>query len=343
MGDYEILKNLVEFNTIKDKENNKLFDYLEKYLKNYGFVTEEKGKNLVMSIGEECRLGFLGHVDTVEFIEGWKNKPHKFTQEGNKLYGLGVCDMKGGIAAIVDAIKKVDFSKLKNGMKLYFTYDEEIGFSGTYDLVKAKEKFPATMIFGEPTNNMVLNGGKGLLEVECYFKGIKVHSSTPDKGKSANLNAVKFIYEMNEFYEKNIKGYEEKRFEVPYTTMNVGILNGGSAKNSIPAECYATFDFRLAKSEHAESITEKMNEISLKYDCEIKIIEKIYPFINEVDFIKTDGCASFMTEASLIDTESKLILGVGPVTAHEVDEHITVESYDMLVNQYKDIIEKICK
>ena len=342
MMNYEVLKKLVEFDTIKDKENVKLFNYVEELLKTYGFTTLQKDKNLVMSIGNDYKLGFLGHADTVEFIKGWDSRPHEFTIKENKLFGLGVCDMKGGIAAMIDAIATTDFSKLKSGMKLYLTYDEEIGFSGTYDLVKQDEHFPEVMIFGEPTANKVLIGGKGLLEVDCFFKGIKVHSSTPEKGKSANLNAVKFVYEMNEFYEKEIKSFEEPAFEVPYTTMNLGILNGGSAKNSIPAECTATFDFRLAKKEHAEDIINKLNELAQKYECEIKIIETIYPFINEVDFIENGGCASFMTEASLLETKTKVILGTGPVTAHEINEYITKESYEKLVEQYKEIIQKIC-
>ena len=170
-----------------------------------------------------------------------------------------------------------------------------------------------------------------------------MHSSTPDKGKSANLNAVKFIYEINKFYEENIKDFKENAFEVPYTTMNVGILNGGSAKNSIPAECYATFDFRLAKKEHGDELITKFAELAKIYDCKVKIIENIAPFINEVNFIESDGCASFMTEASLVKSKTKVILGVGPVTAHEVNEYISKQSYEKLVEQYKDIIQKVCK
>ncbi len=344
MKKYEILKNLVEFDTIKDKENIKFMNYVEDCLKKHNFKTDLKDKNLVMSLcGKQSKLGFLGHMDTVEYIDGWDSLPHNFNEKGDKLFGLGVCDMKGGIAAMIDAIAETDFSKLEYGMKMYLTYDEEIGFSGTYDLIKRNEMFPEVMIFGEPTDNKALTGGKGLLEIECYFNGIKVHSSTPEKGKSANLNAVKFIYEVNEFYESEIKPFEELCFDVPYTTMNVGILNGGTAKNSIPAECFATFDFRLAKKEHANMLLDKFNELSQKYDCNIKVIENISPFINEVDFIKNDGCANFMTEASLINTKTKIILGAGPVTAHEVNEHITKESYDKLVQQYKDIIQRVCK
>ena len=59
--------------------------------------------------------------------------------------------------------------------------------------MKNKEQFPEVMIFGEPTNNEALVGSKGLIEYEIDFKGLKAHSSNPDKGISANLNAVKFL------------------------------------------------------------------------------------------------------------------------------------------------------
>ena len=170
---YKILKDLINFNTIGDKENSKIINYIEKYLLDLNFKTEYKGKYLIMSIGKEPRLGFLGHTDTVEYIEGWDTNPFELTQVNNKLYGLGSCDMKGGISAMLEAVSEIDFTKLKYGMKLYFTYDEEREFKGIYDIVKAKENFPQTVIFGEPTNNEILSGSKGLLEYDLKFNGIK--------------------------------------------------------------------------------------------------------------------------------------------------------------------------
>ena len=199
------------------------------------------------------------------------------------------------------------------------------------------------MIFGEPTNNEILLGSKGLLEYELTFKGKKAHSSNPEKGKSANMNAVKLLYELDDFYNKKIKPYTQSNYEVPYTTMNVGIINGGSAKNSVSANCLVTIDFRIANKEHMKIIKEKIEELSLKYDCKINIIEEIEPFINECDFVDKIKTANFMTEASLVKNCTRIILGVGPVTAHEVNEYIYVESYKKLVEQYKEIILKVCE
>ena len=141
MEKYKVLKDLVKFNTIKDKDNKEIINYLENYLKEIGFTTEYKTRNLVMSIGEDPKLGFLGHTDTVEYIKEFKD-PFELKFKDEYLFGLGVCDMKGGIAAMLDAISEINFNKLKNGMKLYFTYDEEIGFSGANELVKEYGHFP---------------------------------------------------------------------------------------------------------------------------------------------------------------------------------------------------------
>ena len=257
--------------------------------------------------------------------------PFELTKIDNRLYGLGACDMKGGIAAILDAVSKIDFSKLKYGMKLYFTYDEEIGFSGIYDIVNSKEKFPEIMIFGEPTDNQILVGSKGLLEYELKFKGIKAHSSNPAKGKSANMNAVKFIMELDEFYNEKIKKYKDNAYEIPYTTMNVGTIDGGSAKNSVSANCEVSIDFRIANKKHIKAIKEKIEILSKKYQCEINLIEEIEPFIDKTDLVDTIKTANFITEASFMQTKNRIILGVGPITAHEVNEYITEESYMNLV------------
>ena len=55
-------------------------------------------------------MGFLGHTDTVEYIDGWNSNPFELTLKDEKLYGLGVCDMKGGIAAMLAAVSQIDFS-----------------------------------------------------------------------------------------------------------------------------------------------------------------------------------------------------------------------------------------
>jgi acetylornithine deacetylase len=341
MEQYKLLRDLVGFNTIKDEQNKEIIEYIEDYLKKLGFKTEYKTKDLVMSIGDNPKVGFLGHTDTVEYIKEFEN-PFELTLRDGYLYGLGVCDMKGGIAAMLDAVSQINFNKLKNGMKLYFTYDEEIGFAGVNELVNNNEKFPQFMIFGEPTNNEIYTGHKGLIEYEIYFHGLKAHSSNPQKGISANMNAVKFLYELDKFYNEEIRIDEDNNYEIPYTTMNVGTMNGGSAKNSVPAYCEISIDFRIANKSHIEKIINKIDELSKKYKATSNITELIEPFFDEIELLGKTKTTNFMTEACKISSSKRIILGTGPVTAHEVNENISVDSYNKLINQYKELIYQIC-
>ena len=343
MTTIEILEKLVNIDTINDKDNKEILDFIEDYLSNLGFKKEYRSKILIMSYKDNYGLGFLGHSDTVEYIEGWKTNPHELVNENGILYGLGTSDMKGGIAAFLKALEETDLSKLSKGIKVYITYDEEIGFGGIYEVVNKEKNYPEYMIFGEPTDNRACTACKGLLSLKIYTEGIKVHSSRTDRGRSANSLMIKLLSELEDFYNNIIKIKEKNIYEVPYTTMNIGLLNGGSAINSVAKECYSYVDFRLSFEEHRKIILEKIDELCKKYYAKYEIDEDICPFDNEVEFIKEKNSASFMTEASFIDKTKRIILGVGPVTAHEIDEHITVESLNKLVKQYKDIIKRTCK
>ena len=335
----EVLENLVKFNTIKDKENKEILDYIENTLISMGFKTEKRDKFLIMYNKEDAQLGFLGHTDTVEFTDNWKYNKFDLTKIGNKIYGLGVCDMKSGIAAIISAISQIDFKNFDKGMKLYFTYDEEIGFSGIKDVINYENKFPSTMIIGEPTNNEIMIGSKGLMEYKIIFKGIKTHSSTPEKGKSAIMSAISFINELNIFYENKLKQDLNSNFEIPYTTMNIGKINGGSSINSVPDSCEVLIDFRTTDEEKEKSIVNILQNLKKKYGCEIKELNKISAFLTKTK-ISNKTC-NFITEASFLKND-RIILGAGPVTAHEVDEYITTESLYNLVEQYKELIEQYC-
>lgn len=336
----DVLENLVKCNTIKDVENKKILDYIESTLSVMGFKTEKKDKFLIMSNKEETSLGFLGHTDTVEFTAGWEYEKFSLTKIKNKIYGLGVCDMKSGIAAIISAISQIDFKNLKKGIKLYFTYDEEIGFSGIKDIMNYEKNFPKMVIIGEPTNNEVIVGSKGLMEYKISFKGVKTHSSTPSKGKNAIMSAISFINELNEFYENDIKNDTDTNFEMPYTTMNIGKISGGSAINSVPDSCEILVDFRTINKIEEQKIVNKLKILEEKYQAEVQELNKLSPFLNKSS-ISNKTC-NFITEASFLETD-RIILGAGPITAHEVNEYITKESLYKLVEQYKELIEKYCK
>ena len=339
MNAKELLKDLVSFNTIKDKENKEIMDYIENYLKDYNFKTERIDKCLIAYNDINPNIGFIGHTDTVDY-ESWDGDPWTLKEDGDKLIGLGSCDMKGGIASILSVISKIDLNN--NKIALYFTNDEETAFGGIYrirNLIK-----PNNIIIGEPTNNIPVYGTKGLLELKIEFYGVKCHSSTPDKGVSAIMKAVSFINELNEYYNNEIKKDLVNDFEIPWTTMNIGLINGGETLNSVPGKCMITIDFRIVKESHIEIIKDKINSILKNDQVKITISEQLPPKINNNDISFLEKISSkketkcYLTEGSVID-KNFIILGPGPDTSHQKNEYITIDKLNKTVELYQKIIE----
>ena len=351
----EILKDLVAINTIRDKENKKIMDYIEPFLMPYGFkIDRRKNKEngnevIVAEIGENPAMGFLGHTDTVDIAAGWETNPFELTEKDGMLYGLGACDMKGGIAASLWAVSQMDPEKLQKGIKLYYTYDEEIMFGGIRDLVDGEEKFPEHVIIAEPSDLAPMVGSKGLLEFIFTFKGVSTHSSAPLKGKNSNKNAVKFLNKMlaleDELAESRYDG-----FEYPSTSMNVGIIEGGKAMNTVPNETKVYLDFRICDSEKEyEKIRKYVDDAIAVFVAEYVIINDIPSFYNESETVKfyeqeTGNERRTMcgiSEASFFKGD-RVIIGPGPETAHQANECISAESLQQTAELYVKAIEKLC-
>ena len=335
----DILRDLVSFNTIKDKENKEIMDYIENYLKGYGFKTERVEKCLIAYNDESPNIGFVGHTDTVDY-ESWDGDPFTLKEDGDKLIGLGACDMKGGVAAILGAIGKIDLNK--NKIALYLTNDEEISFGGIYtikDMIK-----PNNIIIGEPTNTIPIYGTKGILELKIDIFGVKCHSSTPDKGISAIMETMKLINELNNYYEKEIKTDIADDFEVPYTTMNIGMINGGETVNSVAGKCSITIDFRISKENQIEKIKNKLNKILENYKANLYVVQELPPKLNYNDISFLEKISSkketkcYLTEGSVLNKNS-IILGTGPDTSHQKNEYTSYNLLKKTESLYEKIIE----
>jgi acetylornithine deacetylase len=344
MTSIEILEKLISFNTIMDKDNFMIMDFVGDFLSKKGFEVEyifnnEQNKKCLIAKINNPNLMFIGHTDTVNY-SNWTYDPFKLTKDGNKLHGLGACDMKGGIASILSVISKIDLNK--NKIALYFTNDEEIGFGGIKDI---KDLIvPNNIIVSEPTNNIPIYGTKGLLELEIIFYGVKCPSYTHDKGINAIYDCVDFISRLKRFYNKKLKTENIVDFEIPYTTMNIGMINGGETINSVPGKCTLIIDFRIAKARHIEIIKNKLEEILKKYQANMIITDIISPrlnlndisFLEEISEKKQTKC--YLTEASAID-KNTIILGTGPDTSHQKNEYTSYELLKKTEKLYQVIIE----
>lgn len=334
----EILRKLVSYNTIRDKENKEIMDFIEEYLRKYNFIIERIDKCLIAYNDKKPNIGFIGHTDTVDY-ESWDGDPFILQERGDKLIGLGACDMKGGLATILAVIGKIDLNK--NKLALYFTNDEEISFQG---IKRIRDRIvPKNVIIGEPTDNIAIYGTKGVLELHIEFHGIKCHSSTPDKGVSAIYKCMEFIKKIQKYYDTVLKRDIVEDFEVPYTTMNIGMIRGGETVNSVAGKCEISMDFRIAKKEHINKILKKINKLLEEYDCSLEVRQMIEPNINDSDisFLEKETgkkqTKCFLTEGSYID-KNFIILGPGPDTSHQKNEFVSQKSLERLEKLYEKII-----
>ena len=351
----KILKKLVSYNTIEDKQNKEIIEWIKMYLGRYGFKCKTimdkntKKRCLIAQIGKNPILAFSGHLDTVNATDEWNSNPFKMKIENGKAYGLGVCDMKGGIAAVLRACSSIDKKKLKHGLKLFFTFDEEINFGGIKLLCESKEEIPKYLILAEPTDLKPVVATKGCMEMKVTFNGKSSHSSMPENGKNAIIEAHKFINELLELAEK-LKVEKNDLFSVPYTTINIGVINGGDAINKVPDKCVLKFDARTINKNHNVIIENEVKKILEKYDCKLEIENNIYANINEdnkmISIIKKIAredkqAENYVTEASFIKSES-VVIGPGPITAHQANEYIEIQKLKQLVKIYIKIIQKYC-
>lgn len=335
----EVLKELIKFDTINNREQGRIYEYLRRLLEKAGFVCEELGGNLIARRGNNPKLGFSGHIDTVEIANGWQTDPFELVEKDGKLQGLGACDMKGGIAAFVAAAIGSD-----KPLTLYFTRSEETTLDGIENLVKLEKQFPPLVVVAEPTDNIPVVATKGPLEMVITVRGKSVHSSDPDKGHNAIYDMAEIITEFRKLADA-LRGTKNLVFSVPFTTMNIGLIKGGKSFNSTPDECEIHMEFRTVDVKQKPLMLERIKQILKPYDAEVKLGLDIDLFDNKEDISDIEEISApktsenYFTEASFMST-SAIILGPGPITAHQANEYISVKSLEKSVDIFQKIIEK---
>ena len=160
---------------------------------------------------------------------------------------------------------------------------------------------------------------------------------------------MKFLNRMMNF-EQELRQTPSPFFGVPYPTMNIGIIEGGTSINKVPDKTTVYLDFRICDSEREYPLIRKAVDDAIEgLDGTYEIINDIASFRNNSELVhvyeeKTGkkGQPFFgITEASFFEGD-RVILGPGPMTAHEANEHITVESLDKTAEIYSDMIQMLC-
>lgn len=171
----------------------------------------------------------------------------------------------------------------------------------------------------------------------------------PIDGKSSNKNAVRFLNKMMDF-EMELRKNPSPFFGVPYPTMNIGIVNGGTSINKVPDKTTVYLDFRICDSPNEYPLIRETVDKALEgLDGEYIIINDIPSFQNKGDLVKEyeemsgkKGQPFFgITEASFFEGD-RVIIGPGPMTAHEANEHVEAAQLEKTTEIFTEMIKKLC-
>jgi glutamate carboxypeptidase len=187
---------------------------------------------------EARRILVIGHLDTVWPIGTIDKIPFQVTSNG-RATGPGIFDMKSGIAIAIEALRAIDELRLKTQrpITVLLTCDEEIGSGSSRPLIEQEAKRAEAALVLEPplTGGIVKTGRKGIATFTVRALGRAAHSGLdPDKGVNA---IVELAYQTQRIMALN--DY------VHGITVNVGMFNGGTAINVVPAEATAKIDVRF--------------------------------------------------------------------------------------------------
>ena len=362
----KILTDLIAFKTISGEDNNSLINYCDNILKKIGatsfkiFDKEKKRVNLFATLKAKKTNGkkpiiFSGHTDVVPVSKSWSTDPFKATIKGDKLFGRGSCDMKGFIACILAYAPIYSKANLDRDIHFSLTFDEETACQGAPLLIKELYKRGiknGICIVGEPTNMRIIDAHKGCYEYTTYFEGLAGHGSAPEKGVNAVEYATQYInklLELREILKSRVS--KDSVFSPPYTTLQIGGISGGIARNVIADKCKVDWELRPVIKDDGvfvnleidkfakEKLLPKMCKIYSKSSIKKEIIGEIIgferiknseacEFISNITGDNSREVVSFGTEAGLFQEIgiSTAVCGPGSIEqAHKIDEFIKLE------------------
>lgn len=360
----EILRTLVGFPTVSRDSNLELIHWVRDYLAGHGVNSvlsqgKDPGKaNLFATIGEgDGGIVLSGHSDVVP-VEGqnWSSDPFVLEERDGKLFGRGTCDMKGFIAACLAKVPALVAAPLAEPVHLAISFDEEIGCKGVghmlHDLVDRGVK-PRGCVVGEPTSMDAVIGHKTGSAYGCTVTGLEMHSSLAPMGVNAIFYAARVIGWI-EAKAAELRASEQRHdgYSVPFSTLSVGVIEGGFASNIVPALCRFRFDIRtlpwtdpdaiIAELEAyiSRDLLPEMRAIAPGADIQIGMNGRVPGFTIEADAPLTryvqrlagsnapPSYVAFGSEAGLFQAKGvpSVLCGPGSIEqAHKPDEFVTLE------------------
>ncbi|RMO72512.1 acetylornithine deacetylase [Pseudomonas syringae group genomosp. 3] len=269
----EILKRLIAFDTVSSEPNMALIEYVRELLASKGIesliVKDETGKkaNLFASTGPRDVPGVLlsGHTDVVPAAgQAWTMPPFQATLRDGRIYGRGTCDMKGFIALAIDAMLNAADMTLLRPLQLALSHDEEIGCVGVrrlLDVLHLAPVRPFLCVVGEPTLMQFAVGHKGKASYRTFCRGQEAHSSLAPRAVNAIHLASDFIAELRNSQKRiEQQGSRDEGYDIPYSTVHIGRIDGGKALNIVPNLCTMEFEYRNLPGDNPDVLLEQLRE-----------------------------------------------------------------------------------
>lgn len=277
----EMLAKLVSFDTESSKSNLPLVEFVEDYLRSWN-VPYVRAPNaagdkaaIYATIGPQDRGGVAlsGHTDVVPVTgQAWTSDPFTLRVENGRAHGRGAVDMKAFDALALALVPEFLAADLKTPIHIMLSYDEETTCLGVVDVIRRLGHdlpLPRAAIVGEPTELEVVDAHKSVVTFQTTVHGFEAHSSKPYLGASAVMTAAELMCELNRIADEMMeRGDTSGRFDPPYTTVHVGVVSGGTARNILSKECSFHWEFRGLPSLDPQEIPNRLerfsNEVALK-------------------------------------------------------------------------------
>jgi acetylornithine deacetylase len=373
-----ILAELVGFDTVSDKSNLALIDYVEAYLATHDVsaqrIMDPTGQKaaLWVTIGPADKPGIVlsGHTDVVPVTgQSWSHDPFALVERDGRLYGRGAVDMKGFVATCLALVPEMTRAKLTAPIHLAISYDEEVGCIGVRPLLSEVNKLqvkPLACFVGEPSLMQVAIGHKGKHALRAIIRGEAVHSSLAPQGVNAVEYAADLIAEIRRRARQIAAGgARDTLYDVPFTTLLSSVVQGGTALNIVPDRCELQFEARGLGVQESKQVTDGIVawvraelEPAMRQghpDCGVDFEEIVdYPALDLADshplvtFAKTLAGrnshvkVSYGTEAGLFVAMADIpsvVIGPGAIAqAHKPDEFIEIAELERCAEMIERLI-----
>ncbi|MGH7490946.1 MAG: M20 family metallopeptidase [bacterium] len=240
-----------------------LAQYFEQQGVEFTTVEVRSGRpNLIATVRARAtgpRLLLCGHTDTVPPNAITTANPFSAEIREGRMYGRGTVDMKGALAAMAATLAALQrFDLLARGeVILAAVVDEEMESLGAEALIRSGMRAEGAIV-GEPTNNRIAIGHKGLEWLEIEFLGRATHGGTPDKGCNAISAAARF---MRMVEEELVPQFQTRRHEIiGVPTINMGTIHGGDQPSTVAAHCTLQLDRRRVPAENIALVFSELEE-----------------------------------------------------------------------------------